>query len=215
MSSSELSKLVAEWVDAGKAEQESFDWSRSQKKWARTFFDHSDFILGLPPRIDRKFVRSIMESDVSIADKFLTVMIWGYGDIGYGPYRVNRMLESSEFETKISKSYEIAQSGTPLLAYDYLSKNRIQLLGPSFGTKWISFATPKNNPAPIYDSFIAKWIDIFASDEFNGVSTNPENWNLKTYTAYYHWLKKMEAKFAIGADTLEYIIFTNALVEFS
>jgi hypothetical protein len=187
----------------------------ARKKMGKNLFRPFRFHFRPPSANRPEFFRSIMESDVAISDKFLTVMIWGYGDIGYGPYRVNRMVQTLGFESKILTSYEMSRSGNSLGAYDYLSKNKIQQLGPSFGTKWIYFTSPLANPAPIYDSFIALWIENNAKNEFIGVSTNPENWNLKTYTRYCEWTKKQELEFNIFADTLEYIIFKNAIRSYS
>jgi hypothetical protein len=142
-------------------------------------------------------------------------MIWGYGDLGYGSFRVNKMFSSTGFEEKIQESFELANSGKVMDAYEYLSKNRIQQLGPAFGTKWLSFVSPKSKPAPIYDSFIAMWVAKFAKKEFSNISTSSEVWSKKTYGTYYDWMLLNSSEFGIKPDDLELVIFQDATLEFA
>ena len=97
---------------------------------------------------------------------------------------------------------------------DY-AKNRIQQLGPAFGTKWLSFISPSSQPAPIYDSFIAMWIEKFARKEFAQTSTSSEVWSKKTYSTYLEWMLSNSKEFGLKPDDLELIIFQDATQEFS
>ena len=105
--------------------------------------------------------------------------------------------------------------GLVMEAYEFLSKNRVQQLGPAFGTKWLSFASPSGQPAPIYDSFIAMWIKKFAKNEFAEVSISSEVWSKKTYGTYFEWMVSNSAEFALKPDELELVIFQDATTEFS
>jgi hypothetical protein len=211
-----LVKLIESWKSVGSPEQEGFDWTNRKHNWIEAFPDESKFIDSLPGEIDRGTVRNICHSKGhSVRQKFLAVMVWGYGDRGYGPYRVTQMLNQPHAETVLVKVYGFSQSGHPLEAYDFLRKNRIRILGPSYGSKFITFCTPREVGAPIYDSLISLWVKAFAQKDFSEVSTSSENWNLKTYTRYWHWVKEHSDEFECFPDEVELVLFRDAEKKFS
>ena len=211
-----LASRVTEWVQSGSPVQEAFDWSKSRENWERDLLTEKHFINSLPDALSREDVRRLCESKKStVIEKFVTSMIWGYGDLGYGSYRVKKMFSTPGFVEKINRSYELAKIGLVIDAYEFLSKNRVQQLGPAFGTKWLSFVSPSSQPAPIYDSFIAMWVKKFAQYEFAGVSMSSEVWSKKTYGSYFEWMVSNSAEFGIKPDELELVIFQDAMSEFS
>ena len=211
-----ISKLISQWQKSGSAPQEAFDWSNSRDNWTKDLPQMRKFVESLPKSLDRTFLREVAQNqDFTPIEKFTATMIWGYGDVGYGSYRVKKMFNSLDFVRKIENSYSMCHSNEPLTAYSYLSKNRIEQLGPSFGTKWISFVTPPHSPAPIYDSLIGNWFSTFAAADFQGVSLNPEVWSLKTYSSYFLWMNKVANKHSIKCDDLELVIFQEASNLFS
>jgi hypothetical protein len=125
------------------------------------------------------------------------------------------MLSQPHTRKVLSEAFGIAQKGEPIKAYEYMLKNRIRILGPSFGTKFLSFCTPREVGAPIYDSFIGLWVAKYAKVDFKGVSTNPENWNLKTYEAYWQWIKEHSENFECFPDEVELVLFRDAELQFS
>jgi hypothetical protein len=208
--------LFADWKKAQSTPQEAFDWSRALANWQRDLPQHSEFISRLPSKIDRTFLRTLIASqENSVMEKFLAVMIWGYGDVGYGSYRVKKMVSSEGAEWKIVRVFDFCQDGKPLAAYEFLAANRVTQLGPAFGTKLISFFTPRDVVAPIYDSFIWKWMDIYAKDAFENGSSSSEVWSLKIYAKYLDWMKFHSSKFGCFGDDLELVIFRDALNKFS
>ena len=212
----QLTKLVETWKASGSPKQEAFNWARSRTNWNMAFPDESKFILMLPDEIDREEVRRICNSRrYSIRQKFLAVMVWGYGDRGYGPYRVTQMLNQNHALTVLNQGYKISQSGDAKGAYEFLSKNRIRILGPSYGSKFITFCTPRDIGAPIYDSLIAMWVKEFAAKEFLGVTTSSESWNLKTYSRYWDWVKEHADKLDCYPDEIELVLFRDAESKFS
>jgi hypothetical protein len=216
MGNRRLSLKVAEWDLLGKPPQEGFNWSKSRSNWCKDLPSQIKFIGTLPESLSRIDVRKISESTEStVIEKFVASMIWGYGDLGYGSYRVKKMFSTPGFHEKISESFELSSTGRVLEAYEFLSKNRIQQLGPAFGTKWISFSSPANKPAPIYDSFIALWITKYAKKEFGEVSTSSEVWNKRTYATYFEWMISNSLEFGVRPDDLELVIFQDATLEFS
>ena len=202
---------MKKWQAIGSPSQESFDWTSSKHNWEKAFPNHRNFIAKLPLEIDRTAVRKICESSkYSILEKFLSVMVWGYGDRGYGPYRVTQMLNQRNAEEILTEVYNVCRKGEPKLAYDFLKNNRIRILGPSYSSKFITFCTPRNIGAPIYDSLIATWIDEFARKDFFDVPTSSESWNSKTYSKYWDWVKKHSDELGCYPDEIELVLFRDA-----
>ena len=142
-------------------------------------------------------------------------MVWGYGDRGYGPYRVTQMMKQHHAVEVLSEAFEFCQRGDAKGAYEFLSKNRIRILGPSYGSKFITFCTPRDIGAPIYDSLIAMWVKEFAAKEFLGVTTSSESWNLKTYSRYWDWVKEHADELECYPDEIELVLFRDAERKFS
>ncbi len=215
MYSDRLEQLVAIWKQDGAFNQEPINWEQAKTNWLRDLPHLADFIDQLPTLLDRDSVREIFESDVHATEaKFATVMIWGYGVVGYGSFRAKKMYASSNFSEKVEESYHLSRSGRFLAAYKFLSKNRIEWLGPAFATKWISFASPSSHPAPIYDSFISKWFQHFASEVFNPIPISSLLWNPKTYATYVNWMQEQASLLQVSTDKLELLIFQDAMRTF-
>ena len=211
-----LIKLVENWKAIGSPQQEGFNWTSSKNNWIKAFPSESKVISARPDEIDRDAVRKICNSQkYSIREKFLAVMVWGYGDRGYGPYRVTQMLNQKDALDVLAKVFEICQNGDPKGAYDFLRKNRIRILGPSYSSKFITFCTPRNVGAPIYDSYIALWVDAFAEKDFAGVPTTSEVWNSKTYARYWDWVKEHSEALNCYPDDIELVLFRDAEIKFS
>jgi hypothetical protein len=209
-------KLVQDWKKKGSIQQEGFDWSSSRSNWEKAFPANRKYIAQLPSEIDRAAVRAICESTkYSIREKFLAVMVWGYGDRGYGPYRVTQMLNQEHAEEVLAEVFDICQNGDPKSAYEYLRKNRIRILGPSYSSKFMTFCTPRQIGAPIYDSYIALWVEAFAAHDFEGVKTSAEVWNSKTYSRYWDWIKEHSDQLNCFPDDIELVLFRDAEAKFS
>lgn len=206
-----LTKLVEDWIASGSPQQEAFNWTSSRDNWIKYFPEESRFISSLPDEIDREKVRSVCDSKKSsIREKFLTAMIWGYGDRGYGPYRVSKMLTEEFADQILARVYSIAQNRKPKVAYDYLKENKIKNLGPSYGSKFITFSTPRDVSAPIYDSFIALWIAQNAKNELPSFSSAVLKWNTQTYSEYCDWIEDHSKRFECFSDDIELVLFRDA-----
>ena len=213
---SKLVKLVKAWQTQGSAQQRGFDWSASQENWREAFPLEAAFISKLNTEIDRAEVNRVVASTkFGIREKFLAVMIWGYGNRGYGPYRVTKILAQANAEAVLTQVCKLAQQGKPLEAYLYLSQNRLSQLGPSYGSKFLSFCTPREIGAPIYDSLVARWVRDYAADDFAGVSTNSANWSPKTYTRYFDWIAEHAKALDCYSDEIEHVLFQAAETEYS
>jgi hypothetical protein len=211
-----LVSLVKKWNADGSPAQNGFDWTSGKCNWEKAFPRDKGFIAGLPSPIDRACVRDICESKkYSIREKFLAVMIWGYGDRGYGPYRVTQMLSQKNSQDVLTAVFAICQNGDPKSAYEFLRINRIRILGPSYSSKFISFCTPRHVGAPIYDSLIALWVEAFAAQEFADVKISSEVWNSKTYSRYWDWIKEHSDQLNCFPDDIELVLFSDAEAKFS
>jgi hypothetical protein len=211
-----LSSLVFAWQAAGSPGQEKFNWNSRKPSWISTFPKERDFINKLPDEIGRDDVRAVCESmENSITEKFLTVMIWGFGDRGYGSYRASRMLSQENTVGSLMQVYELCVNREPKEAYKFLSLNRIYMLGPSYGTKFISFCVPRDVGAPIFDSLLSKWTSEFAYREFREVGTSSDRWNLSTYSRYWDWVKIHSERFQCFPDEIELVLFRDAEKKFS
>ncbi len=211
-----LSKIIHIWQADGKPPQETFNWNSSKKNWIQTFPNYLEFLENkVPIDLGRAEVRAIFENQkIEVDQKFLASMIWGYGNIGYGPYRVNIMLSQKDTKKILSEAYEIASEGAPKEAYLFLKNNRIKILGPSFGTKFLSFCAPRNLGAPIYDSFVSLWLAKYAKQEFRNFSLNSQTWNDKLYSAYWDWIKIHADSFDCFPDEVELVLFDDSFRRF-
>lgn len=213
---SRLVELLKLWQSTGSVPQESFNWSASKANWIFSFPEHASFIENLPLNINRADLVSISNStDCNVIEKFLAVMIWGYGDRGYGPFRVKGMLGQANSTEVLENLYRLASSGQPIDAYSLLSRDRIKGLGPSYGTKVISFWTPRATGAPIFDSFIGKWLSEFAAVEFRNVPTEPSSWHIKSYKTYRDWVLHHSEQLSCFSDEVELAIFRESEALFS
>ena len=212
----ELVKLVKAWQARGSADQRGFDWSASQENWKEAFPLEAAFIAKLDTEIDRSEVNRVVGSTkFGIREKFLAVMIWGYGNRGYGPYRVSQMLGQANSKTVLDEVYKLCQQGKPKEAYRYLSKHRLKQLGPSYGSKVLSFFTPRKIGAPIYDSLVARWVRQYAPLDFDGVSTKSVGWSLSTYSRYHEWINEHASGLGCYPDEIEQVLFEAAEEQYS
>jgi hypothetical protein len=216
MTNPRLTSIVSDWIKAGRPAQEAFSWSKSRSNWCRDIKDLTSFIELLPESLNRSDVRLVCEQKkFTVSEKFVTAMIWGYGDLGYGSYRVKKMFSTPGFSEKIHQSFDLARAGETIEAYEFLSKNKINQLGPAFASKWLSFVSPCHQPAPIYDSFISLWIKKYAAKEFKHVSMSSEVWSKKTYGTYLDWMNESSFSLGVKTEDLELVIFQDATQLFS
>ena len=204
------------WVASGSQQQEGFNWISTRNKWLTLFAEDSEFIKSVPQSLDRIYLREICaDRELCIRNRFLAVMIWGYGDRAYGPFRVSQMFTQSNVAYLLNQTFDLAASGCPIQAYSFLSKNRIHYLGPSYTSKFVSFCTPREISAPIFDSFIATWLAEHATKDFEGFSLNSQTWNIQTYSRYITWIQEHADYLNAFPDDLELVIFRDAEEKYS
>ena len=207
----QLLQCIHNWKNDGSRAQEGAVWTSTEWNWIQGFSDHKIFFDQLPKCLDRETVREICNSNTnSILEKFLAVMVWGYSDRGFGAFRVSTMLAEEHAERTLLQVSKLANESRPKDAYDFLKENRIFHLGPSYGTKFIAFNTPRVVSAPILDSLIVLWLKEFAKDELSGVTLNCTTWNSKTYSSYCDWIGLHAEAASCFPDEVELVLFREA-----
>jgi hypothetical protein len=136
-----LHEIVRRWRSQKMPPQPGSRWSRPS--WAREFATHKDFLDSLPDYVDRaEATRHAREADTpnGAVRAFLATMIWGYGPVGYGPYRTMRVLrENPDAAERLAAVARIARNEGGLAAFTAIAAQPLRYLGVAFGTKW---ATP-------------------------------------------------------------------------
>ena len=208
--------LYVKWISQGKPKQPAAIWESRRNSWIEAFPNDAVFIRSLPIALDRVELRKIANNqEIDVKSKFLATMIWGYGDRGYGPYRVNRIFETSTSLDTIQIAYDCCQESRPLEAYKVFQINKLKGFGPSFGTKFISFMTPKEEPAPILDSLVSKWIKEFGPMDCKFPDRRYTQWDIDVYSSYLNYVTQLSNKHLCHADLVEQLIFESATEIFS
>jgi hypothetical protein len=206
-----LSDLAELWKANGKPEQESFQWSKTSFRWQSALKEYAQFIDTLEPTLNRTQVKNIVcDQSVDIISRFIASMIWGYGEVGYGPFRVKGILSNPDLDSKLQSTFDLANQGYWLESYARLRDCKIKGLGPAYGTKWLFFCSGPGQEMPIYDSVIAKWIASNASEDFLGIPTSSEYWRPLTYKTYVEYLNRCARDLKISVGDIELLIYNDA-----
>lgn len=210
-----LRRLVDEWRSDGSPEQDGIAWPR--ERWVERFPAHVQTFEALPKRLTRPVVRHACQdaaaSPVAAERAFLTVMAWGYGRVGYGPYRVQRILETTcDAGPLLRSAADELASGGPVQAYERLGERgvaRLPGLGPAFGTKFLYFCSPPGaDPALILDRLVADWLSEHAALTLNSI-----RWSAPTYLRYLTAMSRWADEMALAADKLEACVFMAAAAD--
>jgi hypothetical protein len=206
---SAVGRLVVEWRAAGSSSQDGIEWPR--QRWMDQFPAHVPVLAALPDQLSRELVRQACRdaagTPAAALDAFIAVMAWGYGRVGYGPYRVRRVLASvpDPGERLQAAAGELARVG-PAAAYVLLGDSgvpRLPGLGPAFGTKFLYFCSPPGGrTALILDRLVAAWLRANT-----GLRLNEARWSAPAYQRYLEAMSRWAAETAITAEELEACIF--------
>lgn len=208
--SGDIGFLISAWKAEGSPAQIPLNWHSQRISWVSALGDFENTLSKLPASINREFLFNMSASqEFDISQKFLAVMLWGYGGRGYGPYRVSKMLEQPNVLIKLENVYELCKSQFPIDAYRYLMAEPIRGLGPSYATKLLNFLTPREVGSPILDSLILKWIKENVPREFDTHNLNRLKWNPHLYSHYSYWVKENAASHGCLPDQVELVMFNH------
>jgi hypothetical protein len=206
-----LRRVVDDWRAAGSPSQEGIAWPR--QRWTDRFPSHAPLLAALPDRLSRPAVRRAClgagRSPARAEEAFLTVMAWGYGRVGYGPFRARRVLDTTPgagalFQAAASK----LAHGSLVQAYELLGDRglpRVARLGPAFGTKYLYFCSPTGRPpALILDRLVALWLR-----RNTDLAVNEARWSVRTYGRYLATMFSWAEDLDLAPDELEACVFSE------
>lgn len=170
---------LAEVLAQPAAAQRAFPWSRSA--WDTAIHDLPDVqraIDSLPDKVDRNLVRDVVASHLAYGDvlpAFVSAMIWGYSDTGYGPTRVRWVLTGVKIDARnapvrtdvvalLRTAAETVRLHGPVEGFRFMNNaGRIKHLAGAFFTKWLYFASAIDSAddataAPILDRQVQLWL---------------------------------------------------------
>lgn len=148
---------------------------------------------------------------------FLGAMMWGYGTVGYGPYRTHRMFTDPDFANVVAHSFTSIANGQVQQAYEQF---QLPMCGPAFFTKYFYFVGLgySLNPQPlILDTVIARKLEeqldlditAFASvirgkdGHISAMSTNVTGYG-RYITLLSAWARELDCR----PDSIEVFLFT-------
>jgi hypothetical protein len=157
----------------------------------------------------RSACRRAATSAAEAEQAFLAVMAWGYGRVGYGPYRVRRLFDKSpDAGTQLQEAARALAEQGPVAAYVQLGDYgvaRLAGLGPAFGTKFLYFCSPTgSSPALILDRLVSQWLR-----DHTGLLLNEVRWSAATYARYLGNMYAWADELAVAADELEACVFSE------
>ncbi len=181
-------------------------------EWIERFPGDAKFLKSVAKNLNRRSVRKVcsQRSTCSLRQKFLVVMLWGYGPYAVGAARTLKIIRQPEFESKLKQVYNLAKSGRHIDAISFMAIDPIKYFGPAYGTKFVYFCSPRNVCAPIYDMRVRKWLGKYAKNELYGASLNRERWHTNSYLAWSQWLQSQAKLLKANWEDLEYLIFEDA-----
>lgn len=205
-----LRDAVRRWREHGEPQQRASRWSRGS--WLKQFPGHHSFLSALPDKIDRAETTRHAGNATTpegAEQAFLVAMIWGYGPVGYGPWRTARVLtENPHAADRLAEVAIVARDSGGLAAFRDLARERLRYLGVAFGTKYLRFVTAalSHDAAPILDAVVRRWLATHV-----GWSPNIDDWRPTVYEEYVALLTSWSTELGLKADKVEQLIFGAAI----
>jgi hypothetical protein len=141
-------------------------------------------------------------------EAFVTAMVWGYGRVGYGPYRTARVLcENPAAGATLRDIAALVRNEGGPAAFAWLADHRLRYLGVAFATKYLHFAGDGQGkpPALILDRLVRDWLR-----EHTGWRVSLA-WDVDDYRRYVEMVTRWAA--GLGASSpsqVEYLMFADA-----
>jgi hypothetical protein len=202
--------LVAAWRAEGCPVQSGIRWPR--RRWIEALPEERAVFDSLPDLLDRATVRTACananERPENARRAFVAVMAWGYGMVGYGPYRTRRVLAVPNSASRLAEAAEILLQDGATAAYGSMAgRCRLRGLGPAFGTKYLHFCSQRDvaEGALILDRLVSGWL----SERVNRVFVSGR-WSIRSYAAYLDAMQGWAHDVQVTPEVLEELIFTDA-----
>jgi hypothetical protein len=142
--------------------QRPVSWSRD--RWIDRLGERAVF-KKLPDQVGRRDVVDVfagVSDEESATDAFIAAMVWGFGQVGYGAWRTQRILEKNDRvgARLLAIAKKTAGEGG-VAGFEEVSEAPLKYLGVAFGTKFLFFAaeaSPEKVAAPVLDRIICSWL---------------------------------------------------------
>jgi hypothetical protein len=161
----------------------------------------------LPHELDRAkapaFARGAPWTRAGSLAVFIASQIWGYGAIGYGPFRLGQALADPQLAEALVEARVQLKGRDPVGAFRTLCvEHEFPYVGASFGSKFLYLADPHRR-ALILDSVVRKWLAEHAGLNLAGGRDEREYavWLLVAE----HWARALRVR----GDQLELVIFND------
>jgi len=155
-------------------------------------------------RISRQ---NVIEFSKNAADVFIGSMIFGYGDRGYGPSRVKKILATNSqiFDRNLQAQYEASKNGAEASWVSHTKSAKLKFFGPAFATKFAYFGArhqKATSPIPLIADINTSW----GSWELAKIPRSVEQ--LEGYLRYVKLAHDWGASYGeFGADEVERALF--------
>jgi hypothetical protein len=204
----ELRTLIEAWNRQGQPLQVGIEWPR--ERWRAAFPDQRALWRDLPELLDRTSVRAVTDraadSPAAAETALIATLAWGFGWVGYGPHRADKILTSTpDSRGHLQTVASLARVDGALAAYRGLAhEHRIKWLGPAFGTKFITFCQPAGAQpvALIHDQLVGAWLAAHGRPDLAAAS-----WSPPRYEAYLDQIHVWADSLGVNPETVEYLIF--------
>lgn len=201
-----LLEALVHWKAGGRPAQPITAWSL--ESWLKYLPDHEQLLRGLPKGISREHVVAVasgIHTPADAVDAFVAAMVWGFGMVGYGPYRTSRVLtKNRDAGDRLAElAGRVAADGGPA-AFDWLVGHRLEGLGVAFSTKFMFFCSGGLAvPALVLDRLVSDW---FAANAGWRPSLDWDKQDYRDYVASVgRWSQELDIR---PADT-ELLIFQD------
>ena len=204
-----LRAAAESWQAQGSPPQPGSRWSLPQ--WQQALPQHAHFLESLPPVVNRSHVIALCAGAAARPEDavrgFVAAMVWGYGRVGYGPYRTSRVLAANPQAPEVRRHVaEIAVIRGGVAAFEALKADRLKWLGVAFATQYLFFCAENGQagPAPVLDRLVRGWL------RDNVGSTPRLDWHLRDYQAYVEYVTTWAEELSIKPADVEWLIFDAA-----
>ena len=200
-----------------------------RERWREQIPDIDDVLGGIDGKwISRRQICEIFPNDpnmlvpctparqAELRRFFILVMIWGYGNVGTGPWRVAQMIASPNFPQILCRVGEECYYGLYLKAYDTLIAN-INRLGPAFASKYLYFFCKNFSTQVkplIYDSVVVGTMRTFKCPAWcvdyiaNGSTPRRQPYAYGQYlTLVHNWAHSLGCR----PDQIEYFLWGKGM----
>lgn len=195
--------------------QPAFRWSR--RAWVTSFLSHRELLDSLPDLIDRRVATEQArdaDNPESAIGALIVAMIWGYGTVGYGPWRTQRILDANDdVAARLAEVARVARQEGAVAGFDAMSQRPLKHLGVAFGTKYLYFCTADSPAqaagstpmvAPVLDRIVRRWLRDHAD-----IRVRIDRWRTDDYRRYLDALGDWAQQLELPIDTVEELIFRS------